>query len=197
MIMKSMAIEEEKDYIIHPQKFVLWLFIVTIILLFGALTSAYIVSKGIEGERGIWIPFGLPKIMWASSALIIMSSVTAQWSTFSARKGNWGNARMGYLLTLILGLFFILGQLSAWYRLVMDNVVFADTNSGSFMYVLTGAHGSHLLAGMIYLAVVWLKNPSRNKNEKLLINYENSTTFWHFLSLLWIYLFIFLLINQT
>ena len=195
--MENMAAKQEKNYIIHPQKFVLWLFIVTIILLFGALTSAYIVSKGIEGERGIWIPFSLPTIMWANSALIIMSSVTAQWSTWSARKQNWGNARIGYLLTLILGFFFILGQLSAWYRLVMDNVVFADTNSGSFMYVLTGAHGTHLIAGMIYLLIVWLKNPTKNDKERLLVSYENATTFWHFLSLLWVYLFIFLLINQT
>ena len=161
------------------------------------MTSAYIVSKGIEGERGIWIPFSLPQILWVTSGLILMSSVTVQWATWSARKHNWGNARFGYLLTFIMGLFFLVGQLFAWYRLTGDNVRFADTNSGSYMYVLTGAHGLHLLAGMLFLLWVLLRKPARVQTERLILSYENSTTFWHFLSLLWIYLFIFLLINQA
>lgn len=188
-----------KRFVIHPAKFILWLFIVSIILFFGGLTSAYIVLKGIQLDK---VPprwnaeFDLPVLFWYNTATIIISSVTIQWAVWMAKKSDFDRARIGLLLTFFLGVLFVIGQIFAWVKLYGHGVFLASNNSAeSFLYVLTGSHGLHIIAGIVFLMVVLLK--SIKKKNISVVSYENAATFWHFLGLLWVYLFVFLMINHS
>lgn len=195
--MKGMAAEmKDRKYIIHPAKFSLWLFIVSIILFFGGITSAYIVSKGIESEKDMWYVFDMPPILWYTTAMLLVSSIMLQFGVWGAKKGDFSRTRIALILTFILGVFFLIGQIFAWNILRDAGVVFGNANSSNYMYLLTGLHGLHIVAGLVFLLVV-LVNTLRGKySQNNTIAIENCATFWHFLDLLWIYLFIFLLLNQ-
>src|SRR5258707_1631704 len=101
--------EEDKPLAIHPKKFALWLFIVSIVMIFAAMTSAYIVKK----SDGGWIEFKLPFIFYINTAVIILSSITIQWSYAQAKKDNLENLKWGLLVTALLGMGFIAGQFIA------------------------------------------------------------------------------------
>lgn len=188
----------EKRYIIHPAKFNLWLFIISVILLFGALTSAYIVSKGIESDKDMWHYFELPSLLWLTTGILVVGSVMLQIGVWGARKGDFKRAKIGFGMTIVLGLFFLVGQVLAWNALAEEGVVFGGggSNSGNYLYVLTFLHGVHIVAGLVYLGVVSMRLTLNKYTPGNIIGIENAATFWHFLGLLWLYLFIFLLLNQ-
>lgn len=188
----------ERKYIIHPSKFNLWLMIVSIILLFGALTSAYIVSKGIESDKSMWHYFSMPKVLWLNTAILAVASVMLQVGLWGAKKGDFRRAKIGFSLTMVLGLIFLAGQIVAWGMLQEEGVVFGagGSSSGNYLYVLTCVHGLHIVAGLIFLGFVYVRLMGNRYHPGNLIGIENAATFWHFLGLLWLYLFIFLLFNQ-
>jgi cytochrome c oxidase subunit III len=199
MDMRGMAVEQnERKYIIHPSKFNLWLFIVSIILLFGALTSAYIVSMGIESDKNMWHYFELPNVLWFNTIILIVGSVMLQIGLWGAKKGDFRRAKIGFSLTMVLGFIFLAGQVIAWSILEEEGVVFGagGSNSGNYLYVLTCLHGLHIVAGLIFLGVVYVRLMRNRYRPGNIIGIENAATFWHFLGLLWLYLFIFLLLNQ-
>ncbi|HHG84373.1 MAG TPA: cytochrome oxidase subunit III, partial [Bacteroidetes bacterium] len=136
--MQGMASDlNENRYIIHPAKFSLWLFIVSIILFFGGLTSAYIVSKGIETEKNMWHFFELPSVLWLNTAIMIVSSIMIQIGLWGARKGDFRRARIGMSLAAVLGLIFLVGQVIAWSMLNDEGVVWGrgGSNSGNYLYI--------------------------------------------------------------
>lgn len=102
----------QRSYIVHPQKFALWLFILTVIMIFGGLTSAYIVQRSFVGEPQQLI-FDLPSILWMNLVLIIFSSVPMQFSVWAAKKNDDRKASIGLAMTFILGVVFLLGQIDA------------------------------------------------------------------------------------
>jgi cytochrome c oxidase subunit 3 len=188
----------EKRFVIHPAKFSLWLFIVSIILFFGGLTSAYIVSKGLELERGAWHFFEMPTMLWLTTFVIVVSSVMLQVAVAGARKGDFRRTRIGFTLTALLGLIFLVGQVLAWQKMQEEGVIFGigGSNSGNYLYILTAVHGLHIVAGLVFLGIVFAGLLSNKYRVGKIVAIENCATFWHFLGLLWIYLFLFLLMNQ-
>lgn len=192
----SNFIEDPKRTLsMHPKKFALWLFMVTVIMIFGALTSAYIVRKG----DGNWLEFELPLLLWGNSAIILLSSATMQWSYYSAKKDDLLNLKIGIAITFLLGLFFVIGQYMAWKELVRMGVYFGGNTSnpaGSFMYVLTGLHALHLISGIILLLFVLVASFQYKIHSKNMTLIEMCATYWHFLDFLWIYLFGFLILNN-
>ena len=100
-----MITEEEKQGIKSKSaKPMLWLAIVSMCMIFGGLTSAYMVRRGDPG----WLIFDLPKLFYASTAVIIVSSFSMIWAVQSARKDNFFGVKAGVLLTLLLGIVFII-----------------------------------------------------------------------------------------
>jgi len=196
--MSNTSAAEEKKYVIHPQKFTLWIFIVSIILFFGGLTSAYIVSKGIESENDMWHFFQIPNMLWYNTAVIIVSSVMLQVGVWGAKRGDFNRAKTGFGLTFLLGLLFMVGQIFAWSVLDDEGVIWGagGSNSGNYLYILTAVHGFHIIAGLIYVGLILFNLSRRKYSPGKIVGIENCATFWHFLGLLWLYLFIFLLINQ-
>jgi len=182
----------EQPLAMHPKKFALWLFIVSVVMVFAGMTSAYIVRQG----EGNWLEFDLPNVFWYTSGIIILSSLSLQWAYSSAKKDNFNNIKIGLLITVILGIAFLVGQWFSWEALVAEDVYFVGNPSGSFMYVFTGLHAVHLISGVIFLIIV-LISALRNKiHSQKLAQLEMCVTYWHFLGGLWLYLFMFLLLNH-
>lgn len=180
---------------VHPLKFSLWLIIISILMMFGAFTSAYIVRR----EEGNWLEFDLPSMFVINTIVIVLSSITMQWAYFAAKKNNLSLVKIMVLLTMVLGVAFLFGQVNAWGELVQNNVYFggADSNpAGSFLYVLTGVHGFHLVTGLIFLLMVLIASLKYKVHSKNMLRIQLCTTYWHFLGGLWLYLYFFLQVNH-
>ena len=176
----------------NPRKFIVWLFIVTIVMLFAALTSAYIVKQ----SEGNWFYFDLPGIFWITTAIIVLSSVTMQLAYRAAGSDEIGKLKSFLIITVLLGAGFLVGQYHSWKQLVDKDVYFVGNPSGSFLYVLTGLHAIHIISGLVFLLIVIVSAFRFKIHSKNKISIEMCTTYWHFLGGLWLYLFLFLKINH-
>ncbi len=180
----------------HPHKFALWIGIVSIVMMFAAFTSAYIVRQG----EGNWLLFKLPDTLWYTTAILLASSATMHWAYLMAKQDNQTMLKVAVSVTLVLGGAFLYGQIMAWNELVQAKIFFAGKESnpaGSFLYVLTGIHAVHLISGFIFLAVVFFSTFVGKIHSKNLTRIEMCATYWHFLDFLWAYLFVFLVINNN
>ena len=176
---------------VHPVKFVLWLLLLSIFMMFGAFTSAYIVRS----EEGDWLQVVLPASMLLNTGLIVLSSAFMQWAYVSARRDNIGQIKLALALTMVFGAAFLVGQWNVWGELVQQKVFFGGTGSnpaGSFLYVITGVHGFHLITGLIYVGIVLASSFKYKVHSRNLLRMEMCTTYWHFLGGLWVYLYLFL-----
>ena len=184
--------EPRRPLSMDPKKFALWLFIVTIIMLFAAFTSAYIVRQA----EGNWLDFSLPTIFYWNTGILLLSSVTMQWAYNSAKRDDLKNIKTAISLTIILGICFLISQIFGWGMLVDAGVFFVGNPSGSFMYIFTGLHGVHLISGIFFIIMVLIATVKYNVHSKNILLIEMCNTYWHFLNALWVYLFIFLLLNR-
>ncbi|WP_046245243.1 cytochrome c oxidase subunit 3 [Hymenobacter terrenus] len=179
----------------HPKRVLLILLIFSIVMMFAAFTSGYIVRR----DEGNWREFDLPVSLLINSIIIALSSGSMQWAFFSARKNEIGRIKTGLAITLILGLAFLAGQYHSFGDLVAGNTYFggADANpSGSFVYVLMGVHAFHLITGLIFVAVVLRRALNYQVHSRAMLSISNATLYWHFLGGLWLYLYLFLLLNH-
>jgi cytochrome c oxidase subunit III len=190
--MSAISLEEKRSIRQKSAKPLLWLSMVSMVMIFAALTSAYVIRH----EKGDWMLFELPQLFYISTAVILMSSVSMNWAVSSAKKNNAKNVKLASLITLLLGVVFIICQFKAWGFLVEQKIVFAGkyaNASGSFLYALTGLHLAHLVGGIIAVMVVWIKSLREIYHSENLLGIQLCAIFWHFLDALWIYLFLFLL----
>jgi cytochrome c oxidase subunit 3 len=184
--------EPKKTLAMHPKKFAMWLFIGSVGMLFAALTSAYIVRQA----EGNWLYFDLPQIFTTSTIVIVLSSITMQWAFWSARKDDLSMVKIMVTITTVLGLSFLVLQFEGWKALVSNQVYLVGNPSGSFLYIISGLHGLHLISAVIYLLIVLVSTYRFRVHSKNLAQIEMCTTYWHFLGGLWLYLFVFLLLYR-
>ena len=190
--METTAANEERVIRERARKSLLWVAMVSMVMVFGGLTSAYEVRM----EKGDWLNFELPRLFYVSTALIILSSVTMNWALSAVKKNDFKNVKRATYFTLLLGISFIICQVNAWQMLYSQNIVFAGNQSnaaGSFLYILTGLHLLHLVGGILALGVVWMKSLKEKYNAENYIGIKLCAIFWHFLDALWIFLFLFLI----
>jgi len=177
----------------HPLKFAMWLFIVTVGMLFAAWTSAYLVKRAEPG----WSEIQLPSIFSINTAIIVSSSFTMFWAQRAARRDRLETVKLALSITTILGVAFLVGQIMAFDALTQLKEYFVGGNvSHSFIYVLTYVHAAHILGGVIFLINVLVSTFKYQVHSKNMLQIELLSTFWHFLDVLWLYLFIFLLVNK-
>jgi cytochrome c oxidase subunit 3 len=185
--------EAKKPLAMNPKMFGLWLFMASVLMLFAGWTSAYLVRRG-EGD---WFFFELPQLFWITSGLIVASSIAMIYATWSARKDNLKGIKTGVIMTFILGVAFLIGQWYAWVDLVAINAHFTGGNvSSSFIYVLTGFHGLHIVSGLVFLIIVMVSTFKFKVHSKNLNQLQMCAVYWHFLGALWLSLFVFLLLNR-
>tara|TARA_B100000700_G_scaffold8442_1_gene8816 strand:- start:116 stop:646 length:531 start_codon:yes stop_codon:yes gene_type:complete len=165
--------------------------LLSITMTFAGLTSAYIVSKG----RPDWlVDFKLPTLFFYSTLLLIISSVTIQIAKYNLTQNkSKKNVLIWLLATLLLGIVFCVLQFFSFKNLIEMGYFFAGAQSTittSFIYVLTFLHAVHLFAGIIVLLVL-IYNTNRDKYLVNKLGFNLGVTFWHFLDILWLYLFLF------
>ena len=175
---------------VHPHKFALWLFLVSIMMIFASMTSAFIVKQG----EGSWLDYNLPSMFWFTTVVIITSSGLLQWGYFAAKQDQLIKLRILLALTIVFGLVFLVGQWLSWSQLVSMDVYFVGNPGGSFIYVLTGLHAFHLLSGIVFLIIVMISALKHKVHSRNMVRMEMCTTYWHFLGALWVYLFVFLVL---
>ena len=151
MIEEIRLVEQPKKVLsMHPKKFALWLFMVSIVMIFASLTSAFIVKK----SGGEWLLFELPSIFQISTFILLLSSASMQWAYFAAKNNQINKLKTALITTSLLGVLFLYTQLNGWSQLVAANVYFVGNPAGSFVYVLTGVHAFHLITGLVFIAIV-------------------------------------------
>jgi cytochrome c oxidase subunit 3 len=185
-------LEAQTPRSVNPKIFTMWLFIVSIVMLFAAFTSAYLVRKA----EGNWVEFNLPDLFYYSTGVLIASSVSMHAALIAAKKDQFNALRLSISITFVLGLLFLVMQYYGWSQLVEMNVYFVGNPSGSFVYVFSGLHGLHLISGLVVLLVALVAAFRLKINAKALTQIKICSTYWHFLDALWVYLFLFLLINN-
>src|ERR1044071_5463486 len=181
--------ESKKPLAMNPKKFGMWLFLVTVVMVFASLTSAYIVRRA----DGNWTHFELPYMFWMTSVIILLSSVTMQWAYIAAKKDNKPTTNLMITLTFVLGLAFLAGQFFGWKELVTERIFLVGNPAGSFVYIISGLHWLHIVSAIIYLLIVMIAVRREKMLSGRLLSIELCTTYWHFLGVLWLYLFVFLL----
>jgi len=182
---------EIKEAYNKAAKPLLWVGIISIVMLFAGLTSAYVV----RADNGNWLIFDLPNAFYLSTAVILTSSITLLYARQMAKKNNNKGIVIGLFVTFCLGLLFSYFQYAGWGELLSKQIFFGGKSSnaaGSFLYLITFLHLLHLFAGLIILLVT-LKNAIKAKyDSQNMLGIELCSIYWHFLDILWVYLFLFL-----
>ncbi len=180
---------------LQPKKFVLWLLIVSSIIFFAGLTSGFIVYTG-DGA-GKTLNVDLPKVFIYSSVVIVLSSLTMYLASVSTRKLKFAQQKLWLWITFLLGLVFIAMQVYGWSVWTGLGVYFVNSNASiSFVYALTLFHIVHIVAGLILILTAVKSSYGPVPTVKNSFRMEITSIFWHFVDIVWIYLYLFLLLNQ-
>jgi cytochrome c oxidase subunit 3 len=170
---------------------VLYVGIISIVMLFAGLTSAYVV----RADNGNWLEFQLPSIAILSTGIIVTSSLTMLLAQLAIKKGKVGQTSLFLALTLLLGFSFVYTQFEGWRQLTDQQIYFVgkySNASGSFLYLIALVHLLHLAGGLIALMVSLGKSLLKRYSADDYLGLELTAIYWHFLDVLWVYLFLFL-----
>jgi cytochrome c oxidase subunit III len=186
------AVMNQQRKKLHPHKFTLWVAIASILMMFAGLTSAFIVKSNMAG----WSRIVMPKVFWASTATILVSSLTVQMALRSFRQREMVNYRWLIALTFLLGMAFValqwMGFKEIWDQ---QHVTFRGVaGQGQFIYVIFGLHALHVTGGVIALLVLFTKAFFGKTKVYSPVPVELAATYWHFVDLLWIYLLVFFIV---
>src|SRR5882762_3401725 len=180
-----------------------------IAMIFISFTSAYIVRQGLptldprsNALLHDWFPVPLPRLLLINTVVLLISSITMELARRqTARKaalaqlaslpGVSVGAKEGIswlALTVVLGLSFLAGQWMAWRELAVSGFYVASSPSSSFVYLLTGMHGVHLLGGVVALLIAGVASVLRRAADSQVIAVDVTGWYWHFMALLWVYI---------
>ncbi len=186
----------------EPFAFMLYLAIVGSGLLFFFLLLVFI-TKEVRNQD---IPLKIPGVFWVSTFVIIASSLTLQGANKAFKEERFRSYRLNISITLLAGVLFIILQVLGWRKMLLAGITMANNTGGMFIYVLSGLHILHTLGGLIALAsankdafqrmqyvdsFVYSVNPPNQLKIKLI------SIYWHFIDILWIILFLFLLYHAS
>ena len=165
----------------------------SIAMLFTSLSSAYIVRSGVTYD---WYPIAVPRVLFGSTALLILGSVSIEIARRKLKQGLSGTYSRYLLLTLLLGVGFLVSQLIAWRQLAAQGIYISTHPHSSFFYVLTGTHGVHIAGGLLALVFLWRRSHRPLDQARLIAKRQAAADavaiYWHFMGALWIYLFLLL-----
>ena len=188
----KMSLQEYNDRKAKSYKMLLWFAMISIVMVFAGLTSAYVISK----SRPDWLKdFTLPSAFIASTVAMLLSSMTFHLAKKAIQNNN-RKATTAYLLaTLGLGLAFVFLQFEGFSQVIASGYFFTGSESTittSFLYVVVIVHLVHLFGGLIALLIIIYNHFKQKYNSTQTLGIELGAMYWHFLDFLWIYLFLFL-----
>ena len=180
------------DYSPPPASTGIWVALASITMTFAAFTSALVVRQASALD---WRHISLPSILYLNTLVIFASSVTLEMSRrqvatyMGGLRSQVANPARWLYVTLFLGLLFVAGQYAAWLQLRSQGLYLPTNPSSSFFYVLTGAHGLHVLGGLGGLTRVVAKLKKSALRRSTL---DATSRYWHFMDVLWLYLLLLL-----
>jgi cytochrome c oxidase subunit 3 len=182
--------EDGNSFPISRAHLATWILLTAVTMLFGGLSSAYIVLRGVPE----WQNITMPSLVWANTLVLFASSVAIEFARAAVRKNRTDGVKQWLIVSGILGFSFLGLQLAVWWQLVQAGVYLQTTLHSSFFFVLTGAHAVHLAGGIVGLVVV-LRNAFAHRLTAE--NHESLKVwglYWHFMDFVWIYCFLLLLL---
>ena len=190
--MEQMTVEDYNQRKARSYKLLLIFGMISMFMMFAGLTSAYLVSA----SRKDWIhTMVLPPAFMISTFVIIVSSITMHLAKKAIQKNNLQKTTLFLVSTLILGIVFVFLQFLGFNQIIKMGFFFTGSESSvssSFLYMLTLLHLVHLFAGIICLLVIIYNHFKQKYNSAQTTGIELGAMFWHFLDILWVYLFLFL-----
>jgi cytochrome c oxidase subunit 3 len=174
----------------HPHKFLLWVAMGSLIMMFAGLTSAFIVKSNQVG----WKSVTLPSVFWFSTLAIVLSSGSVQLALRCFREREMARYRVWVGVTLVLGILFVVLQWNGFSNLWDQQITFRGSGAGQFLYVIFGLHALHVVGGVVALSrLLAIAFFGRIKIYSS-VPVELAAMYWHFVDLLWIYLLLFFLL---
>ncbi len=175
----------------RAKKMMLWFGMISMSMTFAGLTSAYVVSS----SRSDWIEqIELPFAFTISTFLLLLSSGTFYLALKSIKEMLIKRAQSLLLMTIVLALIFIYFQFQGFGEIIEQGYYFTGAESSittSYLYVLVLLHLAHLTAGIIIVLYVLYNTFRKKYSVENALGFELAVTFWHFLDILWLYLFLF------
>ncbi|GAA4938317.1 cytochrome c oxidase subunit 3 [Algibacter agarivorans] len=182
--------KEEKNS--RAKKMMLWFGIISLVMSFAGWTSAFVVSS----SRPDWLKdFQLPNAFIVSTIVIVISSFTFILAKKALKSGNSKATSLWLFITLILGVVFVFNQFSGFQQIIDLGYNFTGPTSNvtmSYIYLIALVHILHVVVGLICLLVVIYNHFKQKYNPSKMLGFELAATFWHFIDILWVYLFLFL-----
>lgn len=186
------TVNTEQRSRIHPLKFTLWAGMASIIMMFAGMTSAYIVKR----SQSNWLQFDLPKIFIWSTIVILLGSLCIHLALKWFKARNMRLYRLLMNATAVLGVLFITMQFIGFNQLQHSGVQLFGKGSNpaaSFLGVIVGLHLLHVLGGVIAILIQFFKSYRQKVKTYSSLSIELAATYWHFVDILWLYLFVFLM----
>lgn len=189
--MNTLEVSKERERKEKAYKTMVLLGMASIVMIFAALTSAYVVSS----SRPDWLKeFNLPSAFVYSTIIMLISSLTFHLAKVEIKKNNRKLTSVFLLITLILGILFIVLQFVGFSQIVSEGYYFTGSESNittSFLYVLVLMHMAHIIGALISLLIVIYNHYKQRYSSTQSLGIELGAMFWHFLDFLWLYLFLF------
>lgn len=187
----EMSLKEHNERNARSKKMLLWFAMISIFMMFAGLTSAYVVST----SRPDWFSdFKLPSAFLVSTVVILVSSLTFHMAKVTMKKNDRSATTIWLLATLALGVTFVISQFYGFGQVIESGYYFTGPESNvttSFVYIVAIVHIAHLFAGLIVLLVVIYNHFKQKYSSSQTLGIELGAMFWHFLDILWVYLFLF------
>ena len=192
MAQLTMTADEHQARSNRSYKLILLFAMVSMTMMFAGLTSAFVVSK----SRADWLKdFQMPTAFWMSTLVIICCSVTYHLAKVAVKADKRSAVTTWLLTTLGLGILFVILQFVGFGQIVAQGYYFTGSESSittTFLYVVTITHLAHLAGGLISLLIIIYNHFKQKYNSRQTLGIELGAMYWHFLDLLWVYLFLFL-----
>ena len=186
--------EEETSISLKSKKFVVWLFVVSSTIMFGGWTSYYLVFMASKGKGHGLV---LPEVFTYSTVVLVISSICLFLAARALKRGKANQQRLFLWVTLVLGVIFGVLQFQGWTSLYQTGAVLVNNNAAiSMIYIISGFHLLHIVAGLAFVISSLLGNYNNVSQEVAEYRQDITSIFWHFIDILWIYLYVFLLLNS-
>lgn len=199
---KAIDSHQNESMIFHPKNIILFLTLAGLTMLFLSLSFAYVYTRTLSKLP----PLQLPWLFYVNTLVLLASSYTLWQSKRAYLEDMTGRYQQTLYITISLSLLFLVLQGIAWYSLFNQNILIQSDNSAGYLYVISGLHFFHVVAGLPFLiyfslqakkymiepvsVLVYFSDPHKRLNLRLI------SIYWHFLDILWVYLMVFFVVNK-
>jgi cytochrome c oxidase subunit 3 len=175
---------EESTSSLPPAKIGLGVFLAVVGSLFALFISAYSMRMNMVD----WRTLPMPRLLWFNTAVLVLSSVALQWAHMAARRNDIDGVIVGLCAGGASAVTFLIGQLLAWRELSVAGYFLASNPANSFFYLITAAHGLHVMGGLVGLGRTTANVWRGAEVSQVRLSVELCAIYWHFLLLVWLVL---------